>query len=153
MDSTSRVPAILGFLVTLFQDADTLGQAALPVAVYDGPMVTADPGMLALWVGVDDIDTDTPLAAESNRQWASYADQNETITIHCVAGSRSGSNDITARRTAAYGIVAAVEELIRGDTTRFGDNGAVGSPGVTGSRLRQGGGEARVSFEIILTVL
>jgi len=154
----SKVPDVLAYLVAAFTAAGTLGAGDPPVAVYDGPVTTEDDPPLVLWVGLDDPDSDSaPLAAASDRQWAGLADQNEAITISCVAESWSGGDDIGAERTAAYGIVAAVETLVRSDATGFGGNGVVANPGVTGSQLRQNntdrGAQARVSFQIVLSVL
>lgn len=154
----SKVPAVLSYLVATFAADSTLGTATSAVAVYDGPVTTEEAAALVLWVGLDDPDSDGgQLAAQSERQWAGLADQNETITISCVAEAWSGDDDIATQRVAAYGIVAAVETLVRADATGFGGNGVVANPGVTGSQLRQNnpkdGAQARVSFQIVLTVL
>lgn len=154
---TSKVPDLLAYLVTLFSAADTLGAADPPVTVFDGTQTTEDDPPLTLWVGLDDPDSDSaPLAATSDRQWNGLDSQSELITVFCVAESWSGGDDVIFERTAAYGIVAAAEELVRGDASQFGI-GASRTPGVTGSQLRQNntnrGAQARVSFQIVLTVL
>jgi hypothetical protein len=154
----SRVPFVMDYLVTLFTGAATLGQATPPVAVYDGPVVTGDAPGLILWIGMDDPDSDTaPVSAHSDRQWAGLGGQSETITVNCVAESWSGNDSVSAARQSVYGIVAAVEALVRADATQFGGNGLTADPGVTGSDLRQNdtqqGGQARVVFSIILRAL
>jgi hypothetical protein len=154
----SKVPAALDYLVSLFQSAGTLGQATPPVTVYDGPKATGEAANLILWVGLDDPDSDTaPLAATSERAWAGLGGQSELITIACAAEAWSGEDGISAVRTAAYGIVAAVETLVRADATHFGGNGLTADPGVTASELRQNdtdrGAQARVTFQIILRAL
>lgn len=155
---TSRVPSVLSYLAATFGSAATLGQATPPVTVYDGPVVTqAEPG-LVLWVGLDDPDsTAAPLAASSTRAWSGLAGQAETITVWCTAQAWNGTDDLTAMRTAVYGIVNAVETLVRADTTQFGGNSMLADPGVTAAELRQNdtgtGGQARVTFQIILRAL
>lgn len=151
----SRVPAVMDYLVSLFTNAPALAG----VAVYDGPVVTGEVAGLILWVGMDDPDSDTaPISAHSDRAWGpGLAGQSETLTINCVAESWSGNDSVSAARASVYGIVAAVETLVRADTTQFGGNGMLANPGVTGSDLRQNdtqqGGQARVVFQIILEAL
>ncbi|HEX7163338.1 MAG TPA: hypothetical protein VF223_19135 [Trebonia sp.] len=153
----SKVPDVLAYLVSLFGSDPALGKATPPVAVHDGNAVTAAPGTLALWVGTDDIAPGAnPMAAESQRSWAGPQQQSEAMIIYCIAQAWSGSSD-GDERAAAYAIVAAVEELVRAETTGFGGNGVVANPGVTGGQLRQSsdqrGPQAQVLFQIVLTVL
>jgi hypothetical protein len=153
----SRVPSVLDYLVALFTADPTLGAAAPPVTVYDGPATTGDAERLVLWVGLDDPDADgPPLAAESTRQWAGLAGQSESIVIYCAAEAWSGETSVSAYRVAAYAIVAAVETLVRADATGFGGNEMKANPGVTGAQLRQNnasGAQARVTFQILLNSL
>lgn len=158
MPVTSRVPAILNYLVALFQNAVTLGQAVPPVAVYDGPVATGAADRLLLWVGLDDPDSGgATLAAVSDRHWTSMASQGEIITISCAAEAWSGEDDIRTQRTAVYGIVGAVEALLEADTAGFGGSAVLTDPGWSGAELHQNttdrGAQARVVFTIILTVL
>ena len=154
MTITSRVPATLDYLVSTFQAAATLGAASPPVAVYDGPVLTEAPAQLVLWVGMDDPDSEeAPISAESDAQWAALGaqTQNEEFSIHCCAEAWSGDNDVRTVRLAAYGIVAAVETLIRADVN-LGGTLPSGWARVTGSQLRQNnvstGAVARVAFHI-----
>lgn len=154
----SRVPQVLSYLAATFQAAGTLGAATPPVAVYDGPVATGAADRLILWVGLDDPDADTAaLAASSDRQWSGLGGQSELITVQCTAEAWSGDDTIATVRTAVYGIVAAVEALIRADTTQFGGNAMLADPGVTGADLRQNstetGAQARVQFAIVLKAL
>jgi hypothetical protein len=154
----SRIPSVLDYLVATFTAAPALGAATPPVTVYDGPVTTADAPGLVLWVGLDDPDSaQAPLAAASDRQWSGLGGQSELITIYCAAESWTGVDDIRTERVAAYGIVAAAATLVRADVTQFGGNGLLADPGVTGDALRQNntdrGGQARVTFEIILKAL
>lgn len=154
MTTTSRVPAVLDYLVTTFTAAVTLGAANPPIAVYDGPIDTDAPAQMILWIGMDDPDsTEAPIGAESETEWGSLGALavNEQLTIHCVAEAWGGADDVKAIRTAAYGIVAAVETLLRADVN-LGGTLPSGWCRVTGSQLRQNnvaeGAVARVSFHI-----
>lgn len=154
----SVVPSVLDYLVTTFAAAPTLGTATPPVAVYDGPVTTDDADMLVLWVGLEDPDAETgQLAADSMREWSGLAGQSEKIVIYCAAESWSGDTNISAERVRAYGIVAAVEALVRADTTGFGGNAMIANPGVSEARLVQNnttrGSQARVTFQILLNSL
>lgn len=154
---TSQVPAVLSYLVSLFQNAATLGQATPPVSVYDGPVTTEEASTLLLWVGLEDPDNaNAELAAESDRAYSSLAGAGETITVHCVAEAWSGLDTVAAIRTTVYGIVSAAETLVRADRGGFG-----ATPGMTAdpaafarSELRQNntdrGTQARVNFTIVV---
>jgi len=156
--TTSRVPAVIDYLVTTFQAAATLGQATPPVTVIDGPAVTADPGPLALWVGADDIESATPAAADSTQDWAALGHQarNEQLAIHCTAQAWSGDDDVRSLRLAAAAIVSAVEDLVRNDSSLGGTVSIPGNAAVTSAQWLQGpalagqnrGMAARVSFDI-----
>jgi hypothetical protein len=151
---TSRVPALIDYLVATFTAASTLGAATPPVTVYDGPQTSLSPSPLVLWVGLDDPDTDqvAPSAAAAEQEWAALGKlgRNEISTIHCVAEAWTGADDISGMRVAAFGIVAAVENIVRTDP--FSGLALFPDPGVTGLELRQNnterGSQARVSFQI-----
>ena len=152
--TTSRIPALIDYLVTLFQGAATLGQASPPVSVYDGPVTTEASDALVLWVGLDDPDTDqvAPSAAASQQEWAGLGRlaRNEIVTIHCTAEAWSGIDDVKTQRVNVFGIVSAVEDLVRADP--FSGLALFPDPGVTGLELRQNntdrGVQARVQFQI-----
>jgi hypothetical protein len=151
---TSRVPALIDYLVATFTAASALGAATPPVAVLDGPVTAAAEAPLVLWVGLDDPDTDqvAPSAAAAQQEWAGLGKQarNEISTIHCVAEAWTGADDIKSMRVAAFAIVAAVEDIVRTDP--FSGLALFPDPGVTGLELRQNntqpGWQARVSFQI-----
>lgn len=155
MTTTSRVPAVLDYLVAAFAGSATLGaHPTAPVAVYDGPVLTEAPSQLTLWVGMDDPDSaEAPVAADSESQWAALGNlaQDETISVHCVAEAWSGDTDVRAVRLAAFGIVAAAESLLRADAT-LGGTLPSGWCRVTGRQLRannvEAGAVARVSFRV-----
>lgn len=156
MTITSRLPALIDYLVTLFAADITLGQATPPVTIYDGPVTTAlDPG-LKLYVGLSDPDnTGTEPAGETVQEWAAIGrrGRNETVTIHLCAEAWSGSDTIQTARLSATGIVSAVETLLQADVTSFGGNVLFPDPGITNLALSQGnsaiGGYARVAFDVI----
>ena len=156
MTVTSRIPALLSYLTALFTNSALLGQAVPPVAVYDGPVVTALDAPLKLFVGLTDPDsTAGEPAAESVQEWGAIGrlGRNETITIHCVAEAWAGTDDMAAVRTSAAGIVAAVEQVMQADTTQFGGNVLFPDPGITGLALvqkntTQTGAGARLAFDL-----
>lgn len=153
--TTSRVPALIDWLVNAFQNAAALGQAAVPVLVFDGPVVTAAPAQLALYVGVDDVFTDAaPTSATADQALMpglSAQRRQETVTVQCCAVAWAGTDDARTVRTQAFAILAAVEDLVRTDTTYFGGNAGLADPGVSGIALQQStaeGSTAQVSFGI-----
>ena len=151
--TTSRVPALIDYLVNAFTAAPTLGAASPPVAVFDGPVVTAAPAQLALYVGVDDVFTDAaPLSATSEqiRQGLGNRRQ-ETSTVHCCAVAWAGTDDARTVRVQAFAILAAVEDLVRTNLDKFGGNGDLADPGVSGITLQQStadGSTAQVAFSV-----
>jgi hypothetical protein len=153
MPVTSRVPALIDYLVGIFTTA--LAAATPPATVYDGPVTTDDAQGLVLWVGMDDPDGQgAPLSATSSQTWAGLGKlaRNEEITINCVAEAWSGVDNVKSQRDAVYAVVAIVEELVRTDAAQFGGNALFADPGMTGMDLRQNdtgtGGQARVSFQL-----
>jgi len=153
---TSRVPALLDYLVALFTNDATIGQASPAVAVYDGPVVTAAPAQLVLYVGLTDPDSDAmEPAAESQQTWAALGrrGRDEVVTIHCVAEAWSGTDTVSTQRTAAAGIVAAVETLMQADSTQFGGNVLYPDPGVStvawSQNTTSNGAIARAQFDLV----
>ena len=156
MTVTSRLPALLTYLVNLFTNDATIGQATPPVSVFDGPPTTALDAPLKLYVGLTDPDTDAAEpAGESQQQWAALGrrGRDETVTIHCVAEAWSGDDSISVVRASVMGVVAAVETLLQADTTQFGGNVLFPDPGITGIVLSQNntahGAIARASFDLV----
>ncbi|HEX8007632.1 MAG TPA: hypothetical protein VF482_14535, partial [Trebonia sp.] len=116
MTITSRVPALIDYLVTLFSSAATLGAAAAPntVTIFDGPPTTELDPPLALYVGLSDPDNPAAeTAADAVQSWGALGrlGRNETTTIHCCAQAWAGTDDLHTVRVSATGIVAAVEVL------------------------------------------
>jgi hypothetical protein len=155
---TSRLPALIDYLVSLFKNAATLGAAPPPnnVTVYDGQVITEDPENLILWVGMSDPSIPDQAAADFTQEWAALGrrGRNETVTIHCCAvGWGAGENSVAAARVAACGIVAAVETLMQADATQFGGNVLYPMPGVAAGALTQlstdRGPAARVAFDLV----
>src|SRR5262249_23603041 len=153
---TSRVPALLDYLVTLFTNDATIGAAVPPVTVYDGPPVTALNTPLTLYVGLTDPDSDAmEPAAESQQSWAALGRRGraEIVTIPCVAEAWSGTDTVQVQRAAAAGIVAAVETLMQADTTQFGGNVLFPDPGVAtvtwSQNTTSSGAIARAAFDLV----
>ena len=158
MTVTSRVPALLDYLINLFTTAATLGAATPAVTIFDGPATTELDPPLALYVGLLDPDnTGAEPAAESMQDWAAIGrlGRNETITIHCCAQAWAGTDPAQSQRVAAYGIVAAVETIMQADSTQFGGNVLYPSPGITALALTQNnttiGAIVRVAFDLVFT--
>ena len=116
MTVTSRVPALIDYLVTLFTNDPTIGAASPPVTVYDGPPVTALNTPLTLYVGLTDPDSDAmePMA-ESQQTWAALGrrGRDEIVTIHCVAEAWSGSDSVQSQRVAAPIVGSFVNRVTR----------------------------------------
>jgi hypothetical protein len=155
---TSRLPALIDYLVALFTAAPTLGAAAAPatVTVFDGPATTELDPLLALYVGLSDPDNPAAETAGNTVQsWAALGrlGRNETSTIHCCAQAWAGTDDMKTVRVQATGIVAAVEVLMQSDTTQFGGNVLFPQPGLSVTSLAQNntdrGAIARVAFDLI----
>jgi hypothetical protein len=151
--TTSRIGPLIDYLFNLFNAAPTLGAATPPVLVFDGPVVTAAPAQLALYVGVDDVFTDqAPISASSEQaRMGSTRGRQETVTIHCAAVAWAGTDDSRTVRAQAFAILAAVEDLIRGNADKFGGLADQGSPGVSGIGLQQStsdGTTAQVAFQV-----
>ncbi len=148
--ATSRIPAAIDWLVTTFRDAPTLGQATPAVDVYDGPEARYGESNLILWVGLDDPDADdAPIAATSDQTWASLGAQrkDEQFSVYCVALAWSGDTDVRAARIGAYGIVSAVEDIVRANAN-LGGTILVTLHGVTGMTARQINGERGAGCQI-----
>jgi hypothetical protein len=140
MATTTRVPQILAYLVAAFTASPALGAATPPVLVYDGPKVTGDTGTLALWVGVDDIDTATPISADSQQEWmpgAGRAGRTEQISVHCTLQAKSGSDDVPSLRAQVADALSAVEGVLRADPSLGGATPGVKNAGVTSAEWRQ----------------
>lgn len=151
----SKLPALISYLVAQFQAAATLGQAIPPVYVYDGPPTTALDAPLKLYVGLtdpDNIAADEAGIFDQTRQDLGQG-REETLSVRCAAEAWSGDDSIATVRASVFGITAAVENLIRADTSFGGAAGAtLASPGVTGGVLLQNntstGAVAQVRFSI-----
>jgi hypothetical protein len=152
---TSRIPALLDYLVTLFTNSALLGQAVPPVTVYDGPPTTGLDAPLSLYVGLSDPDNaGAEPAADSQQQWGAIGrlGRDEQVTVHCCAEAWAGTDDMRTVRLSATGIVAAVEQVMQADTTQFGGNVLFPDPGITALNLMQNntqtGAVARVAFDL-----
>ena len=153
---TSRLPALIDYLVTLFTNDPTLGQANPQVTIFDGPPTTLLDAPLKLYVGLSDPDnTAAEPAGDTAQEWASLGrrGRNELVTIHCCAEAWAGTDDMKTVRLSAAGITAAVETLLQADTSQFGGNVLYPDPGITNLALTQAntstGAIARVAFDII----
>jgi hypothetical protein len=142
--TTSCVPALMDYLVTTSQGASTLGAASPPVTVFDGPVVQEQWPQLCLWVGVDAAyllgnPTASGASADAQQNWVGPGNRkrDEHVTVHCVADAWFGNGDVATARRAAFGIVAALEDITRIDANA-GGTVLFTEPGVTNLSLYQG---------------
>jgi hypothetical protein len=152
---TSKVPALIDYLVGAFTASALLGQATPAVTVYDGPPTTGLDAPLKLFVGLDDPDSDQAQLAVTFTQSLSGLDaskRDELSAVNCVAEAWAGTDDPRTVRVAVFGIVTAVETVVRAVTDQFGGNASLAVPGVTAGDLLQNntpnGAVARVRFQI-----
>ena len=155
--TTSRVPDVVGWLVDTFTAAVTVGGATPPVSVFCGPVLTGDFAQLALWVGSQDPpldNTQSIVAATSNQTWVGLGARarDEDLTVWCYAEAWSGDTTTRDALTAVYGIVAAVEDILRLDAN-LGGNVQYINPGSTGHVLKwrpgSGGLGCGIQFQIV----
>lgn len=153
---SSRLPALISYLVGLFANDPTVGGAG--VTVFDGPVTTAEDPPLKLWVGLQDPDsTGAQQAGTSAQEWGGLGRQakNEVARIHCVAEAWSGADDLAAVRTSLFGITSAVEALMLANSDRFGGNVLFPSNGFSSGTLVQNnpstGAIARLVFDLVFT--
>jgi hypothetical protein len=147
---TSRGPALIDYLVTLFT-------ANLPgVTVYDGPATTEASPAQVLYVGLSDPDNANGQPAyDSQQQWAALGRRarDEDVTIHCCAEAWSGDDTVKPNRDSCNAILAAVETLLQADATQFGGNVLFPNPGLTNVSAPQNntstGGLVRQSFDLV----
>jgi hypothetical protein len=106
---TSAGPAAIDGLLALCTGAASL----TGVTIYDGSPVARSSDELFLEIAVPSADG-LP-AVEGTQEFVTMPgrERDESFTILCGAYSRSGDTDIKAERDRAYGILAAVERLIR----------------------------------------
>jgi hypothetical protein len=159
MPTTSRVPLMISALVARFTADPGIGAASPPVTVVDGPKVTAETGALALWVGVDEIDNPTPIAANAEQQWMTgmgRTNRTEQLSVHCTVQAKSGSDEIAPLRAQVAAILAAAEALLAADPG-LGGLLTGRDAGVTGAEWRQyptsPGMAVRVMFTISATAI
>lgn len=153
----SKVPALIDYLAAAFTGAATLGQATPPVTVFDGPNTTELDPFLKLYIGLSDPDNEgiePAVTFAQTRDDLGSATRTERPDIHCCAEAWSGTDDMRTVRVAAFGILAAVEALVRGDATNFGGLGQA-TPGLAVAELQQNntsaGAIARIPFTLSFT--
>ncbi|UBU10033.1 hypothetical protein [Nonomuraea gerenzanensis] len=146
--TTSRIPAVIDELVDRFRAAPALAG----VKVLDGPLVTGSPLKAAICVGFDGDPTGDGQAADFAQAWASIGQKakDETFTITCTVVVWSGSTAVRAARVRAFEVLAAAEDVLRGDP-------ALGQPPPTISAVTSGaliqvqegsGMQVRIPFQI-----
>ena len=115
--TTSRIPAVIDALVS------TLTSALSGVTVVDGPLINVPDGDYLTVGWTPDGET-----TSGQQDWAGLGNRarNEQIDVPCYCDSFSGSTAVSARRTAAFTLMAAAENAVRNDPTL---GGAIPNPG------------------------
>lgn len=147
MANTSRVPAVIAALVAQLD-------AALDVAVFDGPALGDDARASWLEIGVDDpeLGGGSGLTAASSRiEWRGLGakSRDEHITVLCAAWAWTGEDAVSVPRASAYALVAQVEAILFADPSL---GGVALFGGMSDLTLRQGltskGATAAVLFQV-----
>jgi hypothetical protein len=116
---TSLAADVTDYLVAQCQASTSLGAAAPPVEVFDGPNITTDAfvGTQRLWIGHDPFSTGQP-TMEADQDFATMGDQartrNETGHVVCAAEDASGDLAMGTHRDAVKALIGAVELMFRG---------------------------------------
>lgn len=126
--SASHLAATIDYLVSAFTVAATIGQAPVPVAVYDGPAASDDTAQLQLFVGLDnpgvEQDNSGQVAGSGQITWAGIGPRAryEEFVVPCAAVAWNGDSDVRAARLQVLGIVNAVDALIVPGDVDLGGN-------------------------------
>lgn len=106
--ATSRAGAAIDALLSILRAAPALAD----VAVVDGPPSTNVTGLRRLYVGWS---PSADQAADISQTFASAGARrrDETFSIACYLEVRSGDKDMAAKRSAAFALLATVEEALR----------------------------------------
>jgi hypothetical protein len=135
MATTSRVPAAIDALLAVLEAAPELDG----VAIVDGPPTTDLTKLDQLFVGWQ---PENMVGVQLTQDFAGASTRirDESFEIGCYVESRSGDTDMKARRDRVFGLVAVVEQVLRGteanpDAASLG--GAVLWSHLTAGDLRQ----------------
>lgn len=112
--ATSAIPAAWNYLVT----AATAAYAPT-VAIYDGPFQTVDAGayqdrVTIGWDGIEDTLSDAVTGSQAFRNLDRGITKDEDFEIVCSVTHWDGNNSVSSARTAAFGLLATFEKLMRG---------------------------------------
>ncbi|MDA8438827.1 MAG: hypothetical protein M0Z51_08205 [Propionibacterium sp.] len=97
----------------------TAATTALPdVAVFDGAATEMAEGPM-LFVGVDDPEITSWVAASSTQEWAlaTMTARNEQVTITCAVSTYAGDLAMKTPRDQAFSIAGTVQGLLRDPAT------------------------------------
>lgn len=145
MSWQSTVPAAISAAVAAFQAAASLNG----VRVLDGPEISDIAALEVLTIGWADDTTGNAADNQPALEGLAGNPDRELYSIHCAAAVTNGSQDITAARTQAYGILGAAGQVIKADMTL---GGVVMNARIGATSLRQvqdtRGATAMVLFDI-----
>lgn len=108
--ASSQWPAVVAALLTQLDANVTLAGK-----VYDGIPVTAESIADGVFIGVV-LDEDTGDAGSIEQNWhelGGLPPKDETGWVRCTVVSQRGDTDLSAPRTAAFALLAAVESVCR----------------------------------------
>lgn len=157
--ATSALPDAIDWCVDTFRAAATLGAAADPVLIVDGPEVIDKARPRILWVATDDVEElpngvrVTSNSGTARQSWAGIGAQrkDELLSIPCVIRAWNGDGDVRQARTDAFGVLAAVENLARGNAN-LGGTVLVTLNGIDNLRLRTAVGNAGATADLAFTI-
>jgi hypothetical protein len=113
MFESSAIPAAIDALVGMCTDQTVVGGTLEGITVYDGWYVIAPSDETFLSIAVP---ADVGAAGvDGTQDWITMPgrEKDEHFSIFCEAVSRSGNKVMKAERDRAFGMVAAVERMIR----------------------------------------
>lgn len=111
----STLPAVIDGLVSLLS-----AQPDLSGLVRDGPELRDAADLEAVFVGYTGSDEDVGADGSLSRSGLAVEPDREQYAVHCAVAVLNGSSDITAARSRAYELFAAVGEAVTTDHTLSG---------------------------------
>lgn len=149
MTYSSSVPAAITALLSVFNASTSLGAAAVPVPVRDGPQLTSAAGLEAVAVGYTGDQNQAAVTGTTSPEGMGAGPDRERYTVTCAVEVIDASGSLTAARGRAYQLHAACGAAITADRTLGGAvMRAVPGMGSLTQQQTTGGAMARVVFPV-----
>lgn len=149
MTYSSSVPAAITALLAAFTASASLGAAVPPVAVRDGPQLTAAEAVEGVAVGYAPGQNAAVVTGTATPEGLGTGPDRERYAITCTAEVLDTTGDIAAARARAYALHAACGAAIGADHTLGGKVlRAVPGPGSLTQQQTTRGALARVVFPV-----